>query len=49
MGARENGALCLTVNPLIRAILSSFFRSNATGERLFSEIGQTPGKGKPHA
>ena len=29
---------------LIREILFSFFRLNATGERLFASIGQTPGK-----
>jgi len=29
---------------LIREILFSFFRLNATGERLFALVGQTPGK-----
>ena|SRR5215471_8267718 len=34
----------LTMDLLIREILFSFFRLNATGERLFAGIGQTPGK-----
>src|SRR5215471_3096161 len=34
----------LAMDLLIREILFSFFRLNATGERLFAGIGQTPGK-----
>jgi DNA-binding MarR family transcriptional regulator len=34
----------LAMDLLIRDILFSFFRLNATGERLFAGIGQTPGK-----
>src|SRR5215470_19678391 len=34
----------LAMDLLIREILFSFFRLNATGERLFASIGQTPGK-----
>ena len=33
----------LAMDLLIREILFSFFRLNATGERLFAGIGQTPG------
>jgi DNA-binding MarR family transcriptional regulator len=41
-GANRPAALALDL--LIREILFSFFRLNATGERLFANIGQTPGK-----
>ncbi|MBV8453559.1 MAG: hypothetical protein JOZ29_15000, partial [Deltaproteobacteria bacterium] len=34
----------LAMDLFIREILFSFFRLNATGERLFAGIGQTPGK-----
>jgi DNA-binding MarR family transcriptional regulator len=34
----------LAMDLLIREILFSYFRLNATGERLFAGIGQTPGK-----
>ena len=34
----------LAMDLLIREILFSFFRLNATGERLFALVGQTPGK-----
>jgi len=34
----------LAMDLLIREILFSFFRLNATGERLFAGLGQTPGK-----
>src|SRR5262245_10144351 len=34
----------LAMDLLIREILFSFFRLNATGERLFTAVGQTPGK-----
>jgi DNA-binding MarR family transcriptional regulator len=44
MNDRRKWPTALTMDLLIREILFSFFRLNATGERLFSTIGQTPGK-----
>jgi len=41
-GAKQPTALA--VDLLIREILFSYFRLNATGERLFARLGQTPGK-----
>jgi len=44
MDDREKRPTALAVDLLIREILFSFFRLNATGERLFARFGQTPGK-----
>jgi DNA-binding MarR family transcriptional regulator len=44
MDDRRKSPNALTMDLLIREILFSYFRLNATGERLFAGIGQTPGK-----
>ena len=44
MDDRRKPPTALAMDLLIREILFSFFRLNATGERLFATIGQTPGK-----
>src|SRR5215469_15141212 len=44
MNERAKRPTALAVDLLIREILFSFFRLNATGERLFAKMGQTPGK-----
>jgi len=44
MDERAKWPTALAVDLLIREILFSFFRLNATGERLFARFGQTPGK-----
>jgi DNA-binding MarR family transcriptional regulator len=44
MNGRGKRPSALAIDLLIREILFSFFRLNATGERLFASIGQTPGK-----
>jgi len=44
MDDREKRPTALAVDLLIREILFSFFRLNATGERLFARFGHTPGK-----
>jgi len=44
MSDKEKRPTALAMDLLIREILFSFFRLNATGERLFAGIGQTPGK-----
>jgi DNA-binding MarR family transcriptional regulator len=44
MNGRGKRPSALAIDLLIREILFSFFRLNATGERLFASLGQTPGK-----
>jgi DNA-binding MarR family transcriptional regulator len=44
MNGRGKRSTALAIDLLIREILFSFFRLNATGERLFASLGQTPGK-----
>src|SRR5215469_7807016 len=44
MNDKAKWPTALAMDLLIREILFSFFRLNATGERLFAGIGQTPGK-----
>jgi len=44
MNERGKRSTALAIDLLIREILFTFFRLNATGERLFAKIGQTPGK-----
>jgi DNA-binding MarR family transcriptional regulator len=44
MNDRRKRPTALAMDLLIREILFSFFRLNATGERLFARMGQTPGK-----
>src|SRR5215472_11921929 len=44
MKTRSKPPPSLTLDLFIREILFCYFRLNATGERLFASIGQTPGK-----
>ena len=44
MNDQRKRPTALAMDLLIREILFSFFRLNATGERLFAGLGQTPGK-----
>lgn len=44
MHAHPKRPTALALDLLIREILFCFYRLNATGERLFAAVGQTPGK-----